>query len=131
MSKLRFQVVHCSGEDPEYPAEELNAHSPHTRGWQSQRFCEYSQEIGVKLLSEKPRMISRLQVLSHQSKIASKIEIYVGIGRDYHSASYKRLGYIVLDSNERSSYQVGCWKQEDHANPNPNPNPKPNLPIIV
>lgn len=26
MSKLRFSVCFCSGEEPEYPAEELNAH---------------------------------------------------------------------------------------------------------
>lgn len=26
MSKLRFSVCFCSGEEPEYPADELNAH---------------------------------------------------------------------------------------------------------
>jgi hypothetical protein len=26
--------VYCSSEDPEFPATELNAHSPHTVGWQ-------------------------------------------------------------------------------------------------
>lgn len=26
MSKLRFSVCYCSGEEPDYPADELNAH---------------------------------------------------------------------------------------------------------
>ena len=33
--KLRFEVAFVSGQDPEYPASELNVHSPETRGWAS------------------------------------------------------------------------------------------------
>ena len=44
-AKLKFKLVHCSSEDPEFPATELNAHSPHTLGWQSARFCEYPQVL--------------------------------------------------------------------------------------
>lgn len=105
MSKLRFNVVYFSGEDPEYPAEELNIHSPHTRGWQSPRFCEYPCEIGFELEPGDAR-ISQVQILSHQSKISTKIEIFVGQGTSYHTASFKRLGYLSLDSNERSSFQA-------------------------
>lgn len=35
--KCGFQVCFTSGEDPDYPATELNYHSPQTKGWQSQR----------------------------------------------------------------------------------------------
>jgi centrosomal protein CEP104 len=97
--------VYFSGEDSEYPADELNVHSPHTKGWQSPRFCEYPQEIGFQLVSGTARL-SQVQILSHQSKIASKIEIFIGNGLDYNSAQYKRLGYLSLDDNERSSYQA-------------------------
>ena len=97
--------MYFSEEDPEYPAEELNVHSPHTRGWQSGRFCEYPQELGLQI-SGGIHKLSQVQILSHQSKIASKIEIYVGNGGDYHSARYNRLGYLSLDNNERSSYQA-------------------------
>lgn len=37
LQQLRFRVVSCSSEDPDYPAAELNEHSPDTRGWQTQR----------------------------------------------------------------------------------------------
>ena len=36
--KLPFHVVFASSEDVDYPASELNVHSPSTRGWQSARF---------------------------------------------------------------------------------------------
>jgi centrosomal protein CEP104 len=98
-------VVYFSSEDDEYPASELNAHSPQTRGWQTFRYCEYPQELGFEFDNGVAK-ISQLQILSHQSKIATKIEIFVGNGTDYHSARFKRLGYLSLDNNERSGYQA-------------------------
>jgi centrosomal protein CEP104 len=47
-----------------------------------------------------------VQLLSHQSKISTKIEIFLGFGADYKSATFKRLGFLSLDSNERSSFQA-------------------------
>lgn len=105
MKKLRFKVVHCSGEDEEFPSSELNRHSPSTRGWQSAKHCEYPQEIGL-VIPEGEKFLTQLQILSHQSKIASKIDLFVGQGNDYHSASFKRLGYLSLDNNEQSNYQA-------------------------
>ena len=102
---VRFQVVHCSSEDSEYPATELNQHSPSTRGWQSSRLCEYPQELGFSLGTNETQ-VTQIQVLSHQSKIPTKIEIFIGKGRDYYTATFKRLGFLSLDSNERSSYQA-------------------------
>ena len=52
------------------------------------------------------RHITQIQILSHQSKISTKVEIFVGNGDDYNSCSFKRLGYLSLDNNERSSFQA-------------------------
>ncbi len=122
MNKLAFRVSHFSGEDAEYRAIELNAHTPETKGWQTQRFCEYPQELGFQVSAvpdapagsssslapvSVPQYVSQIQILSHQCKVATKIEIYVGIGdRDYHTATFTRLGSLQLDPNERSSYQA-------------------------
>ena len=109
-SKLRFKVCYCSGEDPDFPASELNAHTPHTRGWQTPRFCEYPQEIGIQFASVSD--VQQLQVLSHQSKIATRIEIFVGTAVEgdprpaYSRARFKRMGYVSLDPNERSNFQA-------------------------
>ena len=128
MSKLRFQVAFASGQDLEYPAQELNHHSPHTRGWQSayvlryglyggrnkpwlglfeflgRRFCEFPQELGLQLAQ--PGRLTQVQLLSHQCKIATKIELFVGDGQSYAEATWRRLGYLSLDDNSRSDYQA-------------------------
>jgi len=104
MSKLVFSVAYASGADPEYPSRELNTHSPHTRGWQSPRFCDFPQEIGLQL--EAPSRLTQVQLLSHQSKIATRIELFVGKGASYEAASWRRLGYLSLDDNSRSNYEA-------------------------
>jgi centrosomal protein CEP104 len=104
-SFISFVAIHSSGEDDEYPAAELNHHTPQTKGWQSAKFCEYPQELGFEIESGESHL-SQVQILSHQCKIATKVEVFIGQGNDYHTATYKRLGYLSLDSNERSSYQA-------------------------
>mmetsp|Transcript_2687 Transcript_2687/g.4774 ORF Transcript_2687/g.4774 Transcript_2687/m.4774 type:complete len:965 (-) Transcript_2687:91-2985(-) len=109
-SKIRFKIVFCSSEDPEFPVSELNYHTPHTKGWLSQRFCDYPQEIGIAF--DSLTHIQQLQILSHESKVATKIELFVGDASskaarvEYGSAKFKRLGHLSLDSNERSQYQA-------------------------
>lgn len=101
----RFQVVYFSSEDPEYPASQLNTVNPSTKGWMSLRFCDFPQELGFELLDGVSN-IRQIQVLNHQCNIASKIELFVGMGNDYDTATFKRLGYMSIDSNERSNYQA-------------------------
>lgn len=69
------------------------------------RFCEYPQEIGVAFLDGVIN-ITQVQLLSHQHKIATRIEIFVGSGNDYLNCQFARLGYLSLDNNERSQYKV-------------------------
>lgn len=105
MSPFRFNVIYYSSQDEEYPASELNSHSPQTRGWQSFRYCEYPQELGFEIEGGTAK-VTQVQILSHQSKVSTKLEIFIGNGPDYHSAKFKRLGYLSLDSNERSGYRA-------------------------
>lgn len=69
------------------------------------RFCSYPQELVFELESGAAKL-NQIQILSHQSKISTKIEIFIGNGKSYSSATFKRLGYLSLDSNERSSYSA-------------------------
>lgn len=103
--KLGFRVVFAASEDVDYPAAELNYHSPQTKGWQSARFCEFPQEIGLAF-ADGVVNISQIQLLSHQSKIATRIELFVGTGDGYFDATFTRLGYLSLDSNERTQYKA-------------------------
>lgn len=97
-------MVYATSEDPEYPSRELNTVNPSTKGWHSDRFCSYPQEVGFQLQSESK--VLQIQVLSHQYMISSKIEIYMGAGSSYETAHFRRLGYLSLDSNEKSNYQA-------------------------
>ena len=56
------------------------------------RFCDYPQVIGFQLAQGS--RLSQVQILSHQSKIATKVELYVGLGPSYAEANFTRLGYV-------------------------------------
>ena len=49
--------------------------------------------------------ISQVQILSHQSKIASRIELST-VSDPNNRDNFKRLGYLSLDSNERSGHKL-------------------------
>ncbi|KAJ3325957.1 hypothetical protein HDV06_002342 [Boothiomyces sp. JEL0866] len=85
MQKLPFTIAECTGNDPEYPPEDLliNNHNPLATGWQSQRFvkfdyrfCNFPQQITFKLTNSS--RISKIQLLIHHYKIPTKLEVAVG-----------------------------------------------------
>ena len=79
--KLTHRVIYCTSEDNGYPSRELNNSNADNKGWMSARFPEYPQELGFEIISNykhKDVHISQIQILSHQSKIATKIEIFIG-----------------------------------------------------
>jgi len=108
--RLKYSVIKLSSEDPEFPGAELLAHSSQTKGWQSARFCDFPQEIGLGF--DNVVHLRQVQFLSHQSKIATKVELYTALPNSdtsaatYENAHFKRLGYLSLDSNERSNFQA-------------------------
>ena len=99
--KIPFRIVHVSSEDEEYSVRELLNRTPFSRGWLSSRFCNYPQELLIEF--PKPIKMREIQFLSHQYSIASKIEIFI---LPPQSEKYKKIGYLSLDSNERSNYQA-------------------------
>jgi len=58
---------------------------------------------------EAPSKIQQIQILSHEYKIATKVEVFVATpnpGEDMSKTPFKRLGYLSFDSNERSNHQA-------------------------
>ncbi|KAL8583520.1 hypothetical protein ACOMHN_054836 [Nucella lapillus] len=109
--KLEFRVVRALGEDDVHKAGNLNQHlhGPLATGWQSSRFCLYPQEIVVQL--ESRSRLRKIQILSHQFLIPTKIEFLVGDvieGSTAYSeqARYSRLGYVSLSDNEKTGYKA-------------------------
>ncbi|CAG9467389.1 unnamed protein product [Pedinophyceae sp. YPF-701] len=108
VGKLKFDIYRCTGEDPDYPARELLYHSSQTRGWQTPRFCQYPQELWLRM--DQTCRIHQLQILSHEYKILTKLEIYVGTlppgASDASQCTFSRLGHLSFHDNERTRYQA-------------------------
>lgn len=106
---MKFRIMSVSSEEKDYPASNLLTPKKGNKGWQCQRFCVFPQELILSF----PQMsrISSMQLLSHQSKISSKIDILVAKGPrgnwdgDAGSLHFKKIGYFMLSNNESSNFQ--------------------------
>eukprot|EP00438_Fugacium_kawagutii_P011435 Skav233056 [mRNA] locus=scaffold2357:21670:23499:+ [translate_table: standard] len=107
-SRLKYRIARCTSEDPDFKASELLSHSQQTKGWQTAAYCDFPQEVCLQF--ESPVHLRQVQFLSHQSKIATKIELFTGMAPAWPSqledVQFKRLGYLSLDNNERSQFQA-------------------------
>ncbi|XP_020607283.1 centrosomal protein of 104 kDa-like [Orbicella faveolata] len=108
-SKVPFQVVYSSSADDNHREKELELHSPTTKGWQSSRFCLYPQEL--VLLMKEPIRVRKLQLLSHQFMISSKVEVLIskvpaGQPPSLLTTKFKRLGYVGLSDNENTDFKA-------------------------
>ena len=107
--KLAFEIYRFSGEDEEHPAKELLLSAAQPRGWHSQKLCKYPQELVLKLGG--PSRVTQIQILAHEYKIPTKVEIFTGMPRPGapplpENCSMKKLGHLSFDSNERSNHQA-------------------------
>ena len=79
------------------------------------RFSQYPQELTLAL--DAPARLAQIQLLSHEFKIAGKVELLVagpdsaaagaaigGGGDAAKGPAWRRLGFLSFDSNERSSF---------------------------
>ena len=95
--------------------------TPATRLFAPRRFSQYPQELTLRL--DAPARLQQVQLLSHESKIAARVELLVGTfdgpaptggggaaqgpapaGADPGKATWRRLGFLTFDSNERSGF---------------------------
>lgn len=85
---------------------------PNSKGWESPRFSSFPQIIVLQLKNF--AVLKQIQFLSHQAKIASKIELFIHAPQEgkippvseLHNLKFKRIGYLSLDSNERSGFSA-------------------------
>ena len=102
-SKLQFRLISCSSEDPQYPISDLISSFGE---WQSSRFCLFPQELIIQFLS--PVIVNQIQFLSHQFKIASKIEIFTYMphfnNENEAGIQFRKMGFLKFDSNEKNRF---------------------------
>ncbi|KAG2208360.1 hypothetical protein INT46_003684 [Mucor plumbeus] len=110
IESIPFEIAHCSSFDQDYKPESLaepfegGIQSISHRGWQTQKHPEYPQDLILRLNSGLNR-IHKVEILSHHYKIASQIELYVGITKEQEQDAmyiqFTRLGFVNLDNNNR------------------------------
>ena len=78
------------------------------------RHCQYPQELTLRL--EQPARLAQVQLLSHEFKIAGRLELLVAGGEQQPPQQqqqqrsgggkdgWRRLGFLSFDSNERSGF---------------------------
>ncbi|CUI14123.1 Hypothetical protein, putative [Bodo saltans] len=107
-------VCYCSGEDPSFPVSSLARHTRKTCGWQSPKLCEYPQELGFRFEGEVE--LQSLRVLIHESKVPSRIEVFIADATEeernsaapsvtYDRAVFRRLGHVLFGTNEENNFE--------------------------
>ncbi|XP_025832846.1 centrosomal protein of 104 kDa [Agrilus planipennis] len=106
--KIKYNVIFTTGEDQKYKSSELNSHGPTVRGWQSPKNCDYPQEIVLKLA--KQYIVTKIQMLTHQFLIPSKVELYAS-NQDTNTVDnisnikWEYLGYVTLSDNQSTDFK--------------------------
>jgi hypothetical protein len=115
---LPYDIVYCTSQDDAFPAIELLREEEETaalRGWQSAKNCKYPQMLILRFPCDVE--LWQLQILSHECKIASKVEVRVfalgGAEEDvsakapptFKEVKYNKLGSVGFNTNEKSRYR--------------------------
>ena len=110
---LSFTVVKASSEENGFEAASAFAvYSPIGNGWQSNANDKSDAKTLVLKVqhNDTEHIVHALEIVGHEKFIPEKIEISLGIYDGEAPASFDQctsicnLGYITLDSNERSGY---------------------------
>jgi centrosomal protein CEP104 len=111
--KLKFKIIYCSGEDPEYPVTQLLSTNPQNRGWQSPKFGEFPQEIIIQF--NNIAKLTQMQFLVHEHKIPKSISLfyYMPEGPDVLTSNlkltnihFRSLGEVDFGDNENTDFKA-------------------------
>ncbi|KAF9433149.1 hypothetical protein BGZ76_009818, partial [Entomortierella beljakovae] len=77
--RLPYEIQMASGWDKGFPPEELVGlmQSSVGKGWHTPRFCGYPQDLVLRFSCGHSR-VRKIQILSHQYKIANRLDIWMG-----------------------------------------------------
>jgi len=110
VTKLDHRFIESTTEDNEHPLREL-LKGLKGQGWFSSRFSQFPQEIYIQF--SQPVLLRQINMVIHEKNIPSQIKFYSyypekenEIIGNYHRAKYKYIGFIKMDTNERSQYRA-------------------------
>lgn len=115
---IPYDVVYCSSEDDGHQIDQLVGHSYHsisyeegTPGWQCGKGVDYPQVLILRFPGNV--WLQQLRLLSHEVKIASKVEVRLyKLKREelihppsFQDVRFTKLGYVQFSNNEQSHYE--------------------------
>ena len=110
VTRLDHRFIESTTEDNEHPLREL-LKGLKGQGWFSSRFSQFPQEIYIQFTQ--PVLLRQINMVIHEKNIPSQIKFYSyypekdnEIIGNYHRAKYKYIGFIKMDTNERSQYRA-------------------------
>ena len=108
--KLDHKLIESTTEDNDHPLRELLKGLKGV-GWFSSRFSQFPQEIYIQF--SQPVVLRQINMVIHEKNIPAQIKFYSyfpeninEIIDNYHNAHYKYIGFIKMDTNERSQFRA-------------------------
>ena len=108
--KLDHKLIESTTEDRDHPLRELLKGLKGV-GWFSSRFSQFPQEIYIQFTQ--PVFLKQINMVIHEKNIPAQIKFYTyypekknEIIDNYHNVRYNYIGFIKMDTNERSQFRA-------------------------
>ena len=99
-STIGYRVISCSSEDPQHPISAIQSSSIRSTGYQSAANPKYPIEFILDLGSVAE--IDTIQFVSHQYKIASRLDLYVAL----EDQKFRALGSFQFSDNSFTDFKA-------------------------
>ncbi|KAF1328219.1 Centrosomal protein, partial [Globisporangium splendens] len=126
MSKLRFTVVACSGEDPAFPAKELNEHAANSKGYVTPNFLTLKSNVESNYMARELKTVhidneaTFVKMLLHQCYINER-NIYSQVGVMAINLCGEPLGLLRDELPNQSTGELLNGTPSIRSNPKPSP----------
>ena len=116
--KLKYKLLAISSTESDTETSSRSSTNPQPiinfdNPWSSNRFCAYPQKIILKF--ETPVNLNQIYIISHEKRITQKITFSIFCPQldnpDFKSVVFQDIGYVNLNQNIASNYQVREFKK--------------------
>ncbi|KAF9951277.1 hypothetical protein BGZ72_007189 [Mortierella alpina] len=114
--RLPYEIQMASGWDVGYPPEELVGLMQKSagKGWHTPRFCAYPQDLVLRFSCGHSR-IRKIQILSHQYKIPSRLDFWMGSRKGVQSVNTDPAGDGTQSAVGSETDQEGAYRGHDET----------------
>ena len=108
--RLEFKVLYASSAEELHPSGNLELlplvgdreQAWTNLGWVSGKYCTYPQTLIFQFSSS--ALLKELRLVSHECLVGKKVDLFVGVGEDYRSVNFRRVGHVFFSSNRQTGF---------------------------